>query len=276
MTVDQKRSELAKAAEVLDAEIHGLDTVTLDDLGQCARELALRCDVLVVAGGDGTLSDIINFVDTTRTAIAYLPLGTGNAMSHALQYKGNLVDIAKRIRDGEIHEYDVISCDEKKRGFLASIGIDGTIMRLRDEYLAQGKTGFKTYFRAAFKAYFREYKRPIATMIRVDETTFKVQNLLSLMVVKHPYYGFGMYVVPRARLDDRQLHVLSINSGLFMCLIGVATSFSIGNRLGEYRTGQRVAVRLDRPLVLQIDGNNAWEADAFTFRVLLNAVRFKC
>ncbi len=101
MNLNQKLSILVKASEILDSEIYGLDTTTADEFCQCAKELASRCEVLVTAGGDGTFSDIINSIDTARTPVAYLPLGTGNAMRHALQYKGNLTDIAMRIRDGK-------------------------------------------------------------------------------------------------------------------------------------------------------------------------------
>lgn len=274
MTVDQKRTVLAKAAEILDAKIYGLDTITTDDFSQCARELTTHYDVLVTAGGDGTFSDIINSIDTAQTTIAYLPLGTGNAMRYALKYKGSLADIAMRIRDGKIHKYDLVNCDKKKCAFMASIGIEGTLIRLRNQYLAQGATGFKTYLRAAFNAYFREYKRAIAT-ITVDDATFDTENLLSLMVVKQPYYGFGMDVVPEARFDDRKLHILCINSGLFKCTIGVVTAFTIGNRIGKYRTAHKLAVQLERPLILQIDGNYAWDADNFTFTVLPNALKIK-
>jgi len=275
MTVDQKRTVLAKAAEILDAKIYGLDAITADDFCQCARELVTHYDVLVTAGGDGTFSDVINSIDTAQTTIAYLPLGTGNAMRYALKYKGSLADIAMRIKDAKIQKYDLINCDEKKSAFMASIGIEGSLVRLRNQYLAQGATGFKTYLRAAFNAYFREYKRAIAT-ITVDDTTSHTENLLSLMVVKQPYYGFGMNVVPRAQFDDRKLHILCINSGLFKCTIGVVTAFTIGNRIGEYRTGQKLAVHLERPLILQIDGSYAWDADNFTFTIMPNALKIKC
>lgn len=275
MTVDQKLSALGKAAEILDAKIHGLDTVTADDFVQCARELATRCDVLVTAGGDGALSDIINSIDTTRTSIAYLPLGTGNAMRYALKYKGSLTDIAMRIKDGKIHEYDLIDCDEKIRAFMISVGIEGTIIRLRNQYVAQGAAGFKTYFRSVVNSYFKEYKRTTAR-VTVDDAMFEVKNLLSLMVVKQPYYGFGMNVVPRARFNDRQLHISCINSGLFESVIGGITAFTIGNRIGQYRTGRQMTVELERPLTMQIDGNEGWNADAFTFTVLPNALKIKC
>ena len=274
MTVDQKRTVLANASKILDAKIYGLDIIATDDLGLCARELATYYDVLVTAGGDGTFSDIINSIDTTHTTIAYLPLGTGNAMRYALRYKGSLADIAMRIRDGKIYEYDLINCDEKKRAFMVSIGIEGALIRLRNQYLAQGATGFKTYLRAAFNTYFREYKRVIAT-ITVDNTTFNVKDLLSLIVVKQPYYGFGMNVVPKARFDDRKLHILCINSGLFKCAIGTITAFTIGNRIGKYCAGQKISVQLEHPLILQIDGNNAWNADTFSFTVMPNALKIK-
>jgi len=275
MTVDQKRTVLANASKILDAKIYGLDTITTDDFSQCARELATHYDVLVIAGGDGTFSDIINSINTAHTTIAYLPLGTGNAMRYVLRYKGSLADIAMRIRDGKIHEYDLVNCDEKKYAFMASIGIEGTLIRLRNQYLAQGATGFKPYLRAAFNAYFREYKRAIAT-ITVDGATFNAKNLLSLMIVKQPYYGFGLNVVPEARFDDRKLHILCINSGFFKCTIGVVTAFTIGNRIGKYCTGQKISVQLKRPLILQIDGNYAWKSDVFSFTVMPNALKIKC
>jgi diacylglycerol kinase (ATP) len=274
-TLAQKHSVLLKPAEILNAKIHGLDTTTSGELGQCARGLAAHCDVLVTAGGDGTLSHIINSIDTAQTPIAFLPLGTGNAMRHALRYKGSMADIAMRIRDGKIHEYDLIDCQEKRRAFMVSVGIEGTIIRLRGQYLARGYTGFKTYLGPLAYAYFSKYKRTVAE-ITVDDTTFDVKNLLSLMIVKQPYYGFGMKVMPKARFDDRLLHILWVNSGLFNCAIGAATTFTIGNRIGQYSTGHQLAVKLERPLALQIDGNAAWDSDAFTFEVLPKALKIKC
>ena len=266
---------MAQAAEILDTAIHGLDTTTAEEFGQCARELASRCDVLVAAGGDGTFSDIINAIDTIQTPVGFLPLGTGNALRHALQYKGELADLAVRIRNSEIREYDLINCDEKRRAFTSSVGIEGTITRLRQHYRARGGTGFKTYVRAVLNSYLKDYERANAK-ITVDNETFEARNVLSLMVVKQPYYGFGMKVVPRARFDDRQLHILCVSSGLIKTVIGGTAAFIIGNRIGEYCTGQKLRVKLDRPLVLQTDGDEGWASDSFSFTILPKALKIKC
>jgi diacylglycerol kinase family enzyme len=275
LTVDQKLSALAHAAEILDAKIYGLDTSTAEEFGQCARELAVRFDVLVTAGGDGTLSDIINSIDTARIPVGFLPLGTGNAMRHALKYKGHVGDMAARIRDGEIHEYDLIDCDGKRRAFTVSVGIEGTIIRLWGQYRLRGGTGLMTYCRAILNAYLREYKRTTAK-ITIGGNIFEISDLLSLMIVKQPFYGFGMRVVPQARFDDGKLHILCLNVGLFKSAIGGVSAFVIGNRIGEYCACRQLILEVKRPLVMQNDGNEAWEANKFVFTVLPKALKIKC
>jgi diacylglycerol kinase (ATP) len=275
MSADQKLSALAKPAEILNAGIYGLDTVTAEDFGRCARELASKCDVLVAAGGDGTLSDVINAIPMRQKTIAYLPLGSGNSMGYALGLRGSLSHMAIRIKEGRIHDYDLIDCDEKRRAFMSSVGFEGSVLRLRDQYLAQGTSGFSVYVRAVLRAYFKEYRR-LHAEITLDGVPFIVKDMLTLMVFKQPYYGYGMKIVPRARFDDGLLHILSVDSGLFGSIVGAATSFTMGNRIGQYRSGLNLAVKLERPVVLQIDGNMGWKAHMFNFRVLPKALKIKC
>ncbi|MFC1824560.1 diacylglycerol/lipid kinase family protein [Thermodesulfobacteriota bacterium] len=276
MTIDQKRSRLATPAKILKSEIHGLDTLEPSGFQQCAREIADRCDVLVVAGGDGSLSDIINTIDTIRTPIAFLPLGTGNAMHSALHYRGNLADIALRIRNGEIRHYDLINCNQTRKAFMLSVGFDGTVTRLRNQYLDRGHQGFKSYLLAFFSAYFHDYKQADSIIKIDDNRTFEVKNMFSLVVSKQPFYGYRMKIVPRARFDDRQLHILVIESGIINSLGGLLTAFTIGNRIGHYYTGCRLSLKSERPLALQIDGNAAWDDDSFTFSVLPRTLKIKC
>ncbi|MBW1668749.1 MAG: hypothetical protein JRI79_13260 [Deltaproteobacteria bacterium] len=274
MTADQKRSALSKAAEVLQAEIHGLDTTSPSQFAQCARELASRCDVLVIAGGDGTFSDVINAIDTSQTTIAYLPMGSGNALRHVLKYKGDMVYMSVRIKMGKIHYFDLIECDGKKLSLSASIGIEGKVLELRERYRSKNVTGFSSYLKALGGIYLRPYKRPAAQVI-VDDNELYVPELFTLVVAKQPYYGYGMNVIPQARPGDGRLHVLCLNCHFLKALLGGITAFTIGNRVGLYQSGKQVRVKLDRPMLLQLDGNLAWEAKDFSFCVLPSALRIK-
>lgn len=270
----RKRALLSAPARILGANIYGLDTATAPQLVRCACDVAAHCDVLVIAGGDGTFSDIVNAIDTVETPVAFLPLGTGNALSYALGYKGGPAAAAKRIRDGNIREHDLLDCKGHKRGFMMSVGFEGTVLQSYDRYLKRGYGGFGAYVAGFLEAYFRKYRRTNA-QITIDGHTREVDNLLSLMVVKQPYYGFGMNVVPRARFDDGLLHTLSINAGLFGCAFGAATAFAGRNQIGRYVTGHRVEVQSTTVLPIQIDGDCISQADTFRFQVIPKALRIK-
>jgi diacylglycerol kinase family enzyme len=273
-SIPRRRELLAHAARILQAGVYGLDTTSKEEFVARARELAGKCDVLVVAGGDGSLSDIINAIDTKERPIAYIPLGSGNAMGHALQIRGSITDVATRIRECQVQEFDLIHCDERRLAYMVSIGLEGAVIKRRNEYKAQGASGFKAYLMALVSAYFREFKG-VKARIAIDGQFHETSSLLSVMIMKQPYYGYGLKVMPGARLDDHRLHVRVLHTGLMSSLMGGATSFTVGNRVGFYRTGEQVSVVLERPLMMQTDGDVAWEAKEFHFKVLPGALRIK-
>jgi diacylglycerol kinase (ATP) len=272
--MDQRRRLLDAVGDELEARVVGLNTRSSTELAGVARDAARRCDVLVVAGGDGTFSLALNAVDLSRTTLAFLPFGTGNALTHALAYRGDPLAIARRIRDGRVYQYDLIDCDGRQKAFMVSLGIDGTTIRLYEHYRALGYRGLNAHLRAGLAAFFRNY-RPTSGWVSMDGTVWRVQRLLSLMVVKQPYFGMGLKAVPRARWDDGRLHTQLIASGLKGALMGLLTGFTIGNRAGTYRAGRTLGIRLDAPVRVQIDGELGWTSDRFLFKVLPGVLRLK-
>jgi diacylglycerol kinase family enzyme len=271
---NRRHALLEAAASILSATVCGLDTVSAEELAQCAREAAERCDVVVVAGGDGTMSLVINAIDLSAAALAFLPFGTGNALTHCLNYRGGVAQIAARIRRGAIHHCDLIDCGGRQKAFMASVGIDGTAIRHYERYRSMGYRGLNAHLRAGLTAVFGDY-HPTGGRMTIDGRLRRIRQLTSLMVVKQPYFGMGLKVVPRARWDDGKLHTMTITSGLAGILTGLVTGFTIGNRAGEYRCGTDLTVRLDSPLTLQIDGEVGWTSDRFAFSVLPGVMRLK-
>jgi diacylglycerol kinase family enzyme len=274
LTKNKRYLRLKKVAAIFHAKVYGLDTGCTEELAQCALEQANQCDVLVAAGGDGTLSLVINAIDLSTTVLAFLPFGTGNALTHALQYKGGLLKIAKRIYSGTVHEYDLIDCDGSKKAFMASLGFDGTAIRLYERYRSLGYQGLKAHFWAAIRAFFRDYRSTDCRLI-LDGDVHTIKRLLSLMVVKQPFFGKGLKAVPQARWDDKKLHSLTITSDFSSVLTALITGFTVGNLAGKYRKGKRLTVSLDNPVALQIDGDSGWTSNRFSFTVLPGVLKLK-
>jgi diacylglycerol kinase family enzyme len=269
----RKRDLLKEPAEILAAKIHGLDARTTEEFGECILEAARQCDVLVGAGGDGTLSMIVNAVDRTVTPVGFLPLGTGNAMRHALDLRGNLASMARQIRDGRIRHLDLVECGGRA-AFSTSVGIEAAALRMRKNHPRLEGCGFCPYLAAALIAYARNYRRASGTL-EVDGSEHRLKPLLTLLVVKHPFYGFRMNVVPQAKLDDGRLHVLAVTEGFWRSIFWSVASLFAPNRTGLYLAGKDVKAVFDRPLGLQTDGEVLWEARSFRFQVLERAVMVK-
>jgi diacylglycerol kinase family enzyme len=195
-------------------------------------------------------------------------------MGHALHLVGSISRAATRIRESKIREFDLIQCDDKRLAYMVSVGLEGAVIQKRDQYKARGIRGFNAYLMAFLAAYFRDFKGMIARLA-VNGESFEAAPLLSLMIMKQPYYGYGLKVMPEARLDDGQLHLRLLMKGVFPSLAGGITSLTIGNRAGVYRTAEQISVTLDRSLLMQADGDAAWEAKEFHFKVLPKALRMK-
>ena len=271
---NQRYALLKRAAAILGAEVHGLDTASADQFAQCARERAERWENLVVAGGDGTFSLVLNAVDLPAVTLAFLPFGTGNALTHALSYRGGIESISARIAAGHSHSCDLIDCDGRRKAFMVSLGLDGCAIELYEAYKRRGYRGLNAHLRAGLRAAFKEF-RPTGGKIVVDGEARRVKKLHSLMVVKQPYFGMGLKVVPGARWGDGYLHSRAISSGLAGISGGLLTGFTIGNRAGEYRRGKQLTALLDAPLPLQVDGEVGWTSDRFTFRSLPGILRMR-
>ncbi len=99
-----------------------------------AREAVLAgCDTIFACGGDGTIHNIIQVLANTHVALAVLPMGTANALSHDLGLPRDVIAAAKaslsatprRIALGHIR-YQDFNGNSGTRYFIitAGVGVD--------------------------------------------------------------------------------------------------------------------------------------------------------
>jgi diacylglycerol kinase family enzyme len=274
-SASRKARILQAVREILgDCEMQGLDTRSREEFMQCAAELARRVEVLIVAGGDGTMSDAINALDSSTT-FSYLPFGSGCALRYALDLPPQLTRIAKRIKEGSLHLYDLILCDESHKAFMASVGLEGDIVHRRELLRESGINGPQAYAMATFGSFFADLERTDMSIL-VDGEELAVPNAVTAIVTKIPYYGYKMKVVPNAVFDDGYLHLLAVNSGWAEIVQGMANAFLYENKLGIYRKAHEIRITAQRERYAQVDGNIYRKGTVFHFKVLPQALRMWC
>ena len=98
-------------------------------------EIMARCRCVVAAGGDGTVSDLIN--EQPPVPIAVLPLGTENLFARAFDFPREPEALARRIISGQCRAIDLGRLDERLFALMIGVGIDAEIAHRLDRWRAR-------------------------------------------------------------------------------------------------------------------------------------------
>jgi diacylglycerol kinase (ATP) len=189
------------------------------DAERIARE-AVRAGAerLVVAGGDGTLSEVVSGLLAAdlggHAELAILPLGSACDFSRSIGMPRELGAAVDALATGGRHRVDagrIHYCDhagrERTAYFLneASIGLTGGVVDLVNR--AGKRWGPTLAFALGSVAGIFRYRPPDVT-IRVDERVVHEGPLCVAVAANGRYFGSGMEVAPEARLDDGAFDVV--------------------------------------------------------------------
>jgi YegS/Rv2252/BmrU family lipid kinase len=193
-----------------------------------ATQLALQAhrdgiDLLAVAGGDGTLSEVVQAYVGPQghvqpgPALAVLPLGTGGDFCRSLGSPVGLSPAIAALGQGTLRPIDLIALrlhghtPPLSRVFLnvAGPGIGG----LSDEMVHAGPKwlgGRASYALAALRLLFT-FEAPVLRVFTDDQLFFE-GAVMSVCLANGQFLGGGMHIAPGAQLDDGQIDVVVVEA----------------------------------------------------------------
>lgn len=125
-------SKLAKLNKII-AELNKNNIVTLfettaaGDATNIARSESARFDIVVAAGGDGTINEVVNGIDP-NTPLAIIPMGTANIVAIEAGISNNSKAICAAINQGKTKKAYVSTINNKKFILMAGIGYDAKVV----------------------------------------------------------------------------------------------------------------------------------------------------
>ncbi len=262
------------------AEGWTVDLVDTEAVGD-ARRLAETCDatryaVIAVAGGDGTINEVVNGLAQRgegAPALAIVPLGTANVLAHELGLSFTATSIARTmvsgrallVRPGEACNGGAPRCFS----LMAGAGFDAKVVAGVSAPMKR-RFGRGAYvWRSMIET--RRY-RPVRYAVEIDGVRHEAA---SVIVTRGRHYAGPFVVAPLATLSEPVLHVCLFERwGRSHTLrFGLALLMGRLPRAGGYRViaGREVRVSVlsdagetgDQPV--QIDGD-----DALTLPVSIN------
>ncbi|KFC62526.1 Transcription regulator (Contains diacylglycerol kinase catalytic domain) [Devosia sp. LC5] len=98
-------------------------------------------DVMLVGGGDGTISTAAGIAFETGVPLAILPAGTMNLFARALQLPLDLTAAMEAIADGEIAAVDIATANGRVFVHQFGVGVHARLVRIRERMTYRSRIG---------------------------------------------------------------------------------------------------------------------------------------
>ena len=215
-------------------------------------------DLIVLGGGDGSVSAAAGELAHRDAMLGLLPLGTANDFARTLGIPADLEVACATVAQGKIVDVDLGRVGDSYFVNVASIGLGAALVEAVSPAL-KGRIGSLAYPVAVARTLLRF--RPFAATLTFpadDHRSVRFRNLLQIGVGNGRFYGAGAVVAPTAGIDDGTLDVYVIERGDWRRLLSLARAFRSGRfiRLRHVHYFRTTAVRIetDRPLAINADG----------------------
>lgn len=178
-----------------------------------AKEIALKnytfYDTFVVAGGDGTLNEIINGLaekDNTPN-IGYIPTGTVNDVAHSLKIPRSIKKAVKVILKGKVFNHDIFKCNDKYGIYVCTTGL-GTEASYATRQNSKKFLGKLAYFLHGATKIFKS--EPLQVKLKYDNG--EIQKNCALLLIFNSKYVASFKINKKACLNDGYVDILMIES----------------------------------------------------------------
>ena len=239
-------------------ETFSAGTEAADDIARLSRD----ADIVVIAGGDGTLSRSAGALLKTGLPLGVLPTGTANDLARTLEIPTNLVAAADVIVAGKRRRIDVGSVNGCTFFNVATIGLGVDLAHTLDSDLKR-RWGRLSYAIAAARVMMRA--RPFRAWIRENGMETKVRTL-QVAVGNGRFYGGGTVVEQNAAIDDGHLDLYSLEFESVLKLALMMRAFRTGGHgaWDDVRTlkGLEFEIRTRKPRKVNADGEMVTETPA--------------
>lgn len=264
---------------------------SVDDVGQgvTAQALEAGVDLVIAAGGDGTVRAVAEAVRESAVPVALLPSGTGNLLARNLHL--TLDDLTHSVHtaftgvDRRI-DLGVIDIEREDRSrtrhvfvVMAGMGMDAKMIENTDDDLKK-KAGWVAYLRAIIVS----LRDPDELHLRfqLDDRRPQRATVHTVILGNCGSLPSNILLMPDAVVDDGLFDLLLMRPGGALGWLrvwwkvawinGIVRRTAAGRTIaGErrndadlhYETGTHFTARLSRPENIELDGDAFGEATAF-------------
>lgn len=237
-------------------------TSGVGDATLAAREaVERRFDLVVAAGGDGTISEVVNGLaeQTYRPTLGVLPMGTTNDFARAIGMPKTIKKACDVLCAGVELPIDVGKVNNQ---YFINIAGGGKLTELTYEVPSRTKTmlGQLAYYLKGIEML--PSIRPTNVRIEYDGRLFEGEIMLFLVSNTNSIGGFEK-LAPYASVNDGMFDLLILKKGNLADLIRITTMALKGEHINDpkvvYAKANHINIYTDDKMQLNLDGEYGGE-----------------
>jgi diacylglycerol kinase (ATP) len=265
------------------AEPLWLETTVEDPgAGQARQALEAGVDVVIAAGGDGTVRCVAEVLAGTGTPMGLVPLGTGNLLARNLGVDiSDPISACYDVLNGTEKSVDVVKASVNRSGeaqvflVMAGLGYDAAIMADTVDVL-KDRMGWLAYVEAGIR---KLPGKPVRAAISVDGGAPVRRRIRSVMIGNCGRIMGGIEIFPEAKVDDGVLDLLILAPRGRLGWLGVVAGIFGRNKSEtesvEYFQGKSAEITLEQEQEFQLDGDHLGTGTHLAVTVDPDALRIR-
>lgn len=240
-----------------------------------AKNSCGKYPLLVVAGGDGTLNEIVNGIagEENKPVLGYIPLGTVNDVGHSLHLSKKLKRAMDNILNGRVFKHDIFKVNDRYGIYVCCAGLftETSYSTSQKHKKKMGKIAY------ALHAVKKLFTTP-ALNLRLTFDGGQVSTKAAFMLILNSRNVASFGVNRKAKLNDGLVDIMIIkekkNKATLHSAIHVAELFLFGLSKCPHATRLRLGdfkVELDKDTIVNVDGEKGSQG-SFEFKVIKEGI----
>ena len=277
-SVEDPRQTIAQLRRLQPIEISV--TRKSGDAEKWSREAVRRgCDYLIVAGGDGTLNEVVNGIAQIkqRPRIGLIPFGTGNDFARTLGLPPTLEENIDILRRRKTRPIDLVRVTSRRRRYFINVSAGGFSGMVNEKITPQIKRtwGPLTYVRGAAAALPKLHA--YQTRVVLDDREEISTALYNVVIANGRFVAGGLPIAPKADPGDGLFDVILIPKRSAGEMLMLATQIVLGKHFSNsaivFRRAKKIALRSRPGMWFNVDGELVGRAPA-VFQIVPRALNF--
>ncbi|MEX2949248.1 diacylglycerol kinase [Staphylococcus warneri] len=223
---------------------------------EAERALKQQYDILIVAGGDGTLNEVVNGIaeQPNRPKLGVIPMGTVNDFGRALHLPNDIMGALDVIIEGHSTKVDIGKMNSR---YFINLAAGGQLTQVSYETPSKLKSivGSFAYYIKGFEML--PQMKAVDLRIEYDDKVFQGEALLFLLGLTNSMAGFEK-LVPDAKLDDGYYTLIIVEKANLAELGHIMTLASRGEHTKHpkviYEKAKSINISSYTEMQLNVDG----------------------